>query len=229
MKLSSFLASLAIIAATSCKKEDSAQTALPGRRMSEAQVMSLATTVFPPGPGQSQYHVSFKEGIWEVSCESNHITKAVRIQDADGKIEPVLPKTGTGTPRAEGNVPLAPAPMTRFVRAANPICLDTNGSCLVFTNASDGRLSFVVTWIAGGSRTSFAMPDQGFFKKEGWFVYIESPARVWIYDGVRQLDLVTADGRNAVTMPGVFETCPQKVWDAIPESLRKSLHDKRPV
>jgi len=89
MRLLTFIACLAVIGSTGCKKEDPAYKALPGRRMAEVQVLSLATTVFPPGPEQSQFHVGFKDGVWEVSCESNHITKAVRIQDADGKIEPV--------------------------------------------------------------------------------------------------------------------------------------------
>ena len=89
MRLLLFITCLAVIGVIGCKKKDPAQTVLPGRRMAEAEVLSLATTVFPPGPEQSQYHVSFKDGVWEVSCESNHITKAVRIQDADGKMEQV--------------------------------------------------------------------------------------------------------------------------------------------
>ena len=86
MRLLSLIVCLAVIGVIGCKKEDPAQTALPGRRMAEAQVLSLATTVFPPGPEQSQYHVSFKDGVWEVSCASNHSSRAVRIRDADGAI-----------------------------------------------------------------------------------------------------------------------------------------------
>ena len=89
MRLLSFIACLAVIGIIGCKKPDPAQTALPGRRMAEAQVLSLATTVLPPGASSSQYDVSFKDGVWEVSCESNHVVKVVRIQDADGKIEQV--------------------------------------------------------------------------------------------------------------------------------------------
>ena len=120
------------------------------------------------------------------------------------------------------------APTTGFVRKAGTITLDTNGSCLLFTNASDGKLSFALTWVtATGGRETVSMPDAGYFKHDGWFVYVESPSRIWTFDGDRQLDVITPDGRNAVTMPGVFETCPQKVWDAVPESVRRFLHDKR--
>lgn len=89
MRLSTFTACLAVIGTIGCRKEDPSQKALSGRRMAEAQVLSLATTILPPGPTSSQYHVSFKEGIWEVSCESNHIWKGVTVHDADGKIEQV--------------------------------------------------------------------------------------------------------------------------------------------
>ncbi len=89
MRLLSFIACLAVMGIIGCKREDPAMKALPGRRMAEVQVLSLATTVLPPGPATSQYHVSFTNGVWEVSCESNHILKAVRILDAAGKIEQV--------------------------------------------------------------------------------------------------------------------------------------------
>ena len=89
MRLLSFMACLAGIGILGCKKADPAQTALPGRRMAEAQVLTLATTLLPPGPTSSQYQVSFKDGVWQVSCESNHILKAVSIRDADGKIDKV--------------------------------------------------------------------------------------------------------------------------------------------
>jgi hypothetical protein len=119
-------------------------------------------------------------------------------------------------------------PTTGFVRKAGTITLDTNGSCLLFTNASDGKLSFALTWVTPtGGRDTVSMPDAGYFKQDGWFVYVESPSRIWTFDGDRQLDVITPDGKNAVTMPGVFETCPQTVWDAVPESVRRFLHDKR--
>ena len=86
-----FVACLAVVVITGCKKEDPANSVLPGRRMSEAQVLSQATTVFRPGPDCSQFHVSFTNGVWQVSCESNHIPKALTIQDADGKMEITKP------------------------------------------------------------------------------------------------------------------------------------------
>jgi hypothetical protein len=86
MRLLTLIACLAVIGCIGCKKKDPAYSALPGRRMAEVQVLSLATTVFPPGPDHSQFHVSFKDGIWQVSCESNHVATVISIRDADGVI-----------------------------------------------------------------------------------------------------------------------------------------------
>ena len=128
---------------------------------------------------------------------------------------------------------VADEPTTGFVRKADALTLDKSGSKLEFPKAKDGRLSFSCTWVAGNSRETIAMPREGFFKKDGWFVYIESPTRIWMFDGASQLDLVmhtgAASGRYPVTAKGVFETCPQKVWDAIPASARELLHDKRAI
>ena len=137
-------------------------------------------------------------------------------------------KADSEAPNVEKPVAQAKAPTTGFVREASTITLDTEGSSLVFTNASNWRLSYAITWITRtGGRDTLSMPD-GFFKQDGWFVYVESPTRVWMFDGVRQLDLLTESGRNAVTMPGVFAACPQAVWDALPEPVNKLLHDKKP-
>jgi hypothetical protein len=85
--------------------------------------------------------------------------------------------------------------------------------------------------VAGKSRETFSVIDKGFFKRDGWFVYIESPTRIWTFDGERQVDLVVQSevlhGRYSVAQNAVFETCPAAVWDAVPESVRKSLREKR--
>ena len=117
-----------------------------------------------------------------------------------------------------------------FVREEATVALDTKGSRLEFLKAKDGRLSWTLTWVDNAaSRESISMDTDGFFKGKGWFVYIESPARVWFFDGARDLDLVQRapahTSRYSVVAKGVFETCPQKVWDALPESVRKRLHD----
>ena len=91
MRLLTCIAGLAFIGIVGCKEEDPALKPLPGRRMAEVDVLSQATSVFRPGPDCSQFHISFTNGIWEVSCESNHIAKALTIRDADGKMDIIKP------------------------------------------------------------------------------------------------------------------------------------------
>jgi hypothetical protein len=92
MKLLTFIVCLAVIGITGCKKEDPGLKALPGRRMSEIDVVSLAGTILPRQVGYS-YHTSFKDGIWEVSCKTNKTQVdwlvIATVRDADGKIEQV--------------------------------------------------------------------------------------------------------------------------------------------
>jgi hypothetical protein len=124
----------------------------------------------------------------------------------------------------------ADTPVTGFIREEAVVALDAKGSRLDFLKAKDGRLSWTLTWGDNAtSRESISMDTDGFFKGKGWFVYIESPARIWFFDGVRDLDLVQRapahTSRYSVVAKGVFETCPQRVWDALPESVRKRLRD----
>ena len=90
MRLLSFIACLAVIGILGCKKEDPAMKTLPGRRMAEMDVISLAGTAIHQQVGYS-YHTSFTNGVWEVSCKTNKTQMnwqvIATIQDADGKIE----------------------------------------------------------------------------------------------------------------------------------------------
>lgn len=104
----------------------------------------------------------------------------------------------------------------RFIRKTGGYQLG-EGS-IVLTASSDGKVTLAVTMVEGTSRDTNTVPD--FCKKEGWFVYIENPKRVWIFDGIRQLDLLTPGGRNAGGA-SVRAGCPAAVWDAVPESVRK--------
>ena len=119
----------------------------------------------------------------------------------------------------------AAMPKTGFIRDTGVFLTDTNGSQVEVASVADSRFALSVTRTVGKSHDTISVPK--FSKQAGWFVYIESPTRIWTFDGERQLDVITSDGRRAVTMPGVFDTCPKTVWDSVPESVRKFLHDKR--
>ena len=83
-------------------------TVLPGRRLSEQQVIELASNQLPPSSG---YRCEFKDGVWEIlevqrnvwgvasqvtnvdgkiTIHSTNATRVVlRVRDVDGKVEPV--------------------------------------------------------------------------------------------------------------------------------------------
>jgi tRNA A-37 threonylcarbamoyl transferase component Bud32 len=108
----------------------------------------------------------------------------------------------------------------RFIRKIGGYQLG-EGS-IVLTLSSDGKVTLAVTMVEGASRDTNTVPD--FCKKEGWFVYIENPKRVWIFDGIRQLDLLTPGGRDACG-PSIRALCPEAVWEALPESVRTLYHE----
>ena len=89
LKLFAIVGCLAIVGIAGCKKQDPSTKVLPGRHMTESQALSRATQELPPGPAQSVYHVTFTNGIWEVTSISNNIQHVVTIRDADGKLEHV--------------------------------------------------------------------------------------------------------------------------------------------
>ena len=113
----------------------------------------------------------------------------------------------------------ASAPNKGFIRKFGTYSLDGNGGGLALTPSTGGRVSFALTTVEGASRENVSLPD--FFKQDGWFVYVESAERVWIFDGIRQLDVVAPDGRYSAGDLGVRALCPAAVWDAVPETVRK--------
>jgi len=111
MKLFALIICLATVAAIGCKKQvavDDKDTVLPGRHMSEHQVVERALSQLPQSSG---YRCEFKDGVWDIlevqtgvfgvssrttnadgkiTVESTNATRVVlRVSDADGKVEQV--------------------------------------------------------------------------------------------------------------------------------------------
>jgi hypothetical protein len=120
--------------------------------------------------------------------------------------------------------------VTGFVRQETAVRLDAKGSNLEFIRAENGRSSWMVTWRDDGGHESVSMSKEGFFKAQGWFVYIESASRIWLFDGVRQLDLLHRSpgriDRQSIVAKSLFETRPQEVWDALPQSAKDYLREQ---
>jgi len=111
MKQFTLILCLAAIVAIGCKKQPAANdkdTVLPGRHLSEHQVVEMAFSQLPQSSG---FRCEFKDGVWEIlevqpgvfgvssrttnadgkiTIESTNAARvALRVLDADGKIEQV--------------------------------------------------------------------------------------------------------------------------------------------
>ena len=112
MKTITLVLCLAAVAVIGCKKPqasaDAKDAVLPGRHMSEHQVIDLASTQLPQSSG---YRCEFKDGVWEIlevqknvwgvssrttnvdgkiTIESTNATRVVlRVRDTNGKVEPI--------------------------------------------------------------------------------------------------------------------------------------------
>jgi len=112
---------------------------------------------------------------------------------------------------------------TGFIRERGVYALAA-GTQFNVTTAKDGVLTYEFKWQTQHGHEAITAPDKGFFVRSGWFAYVESPTRVWMYDGHRQLDIQTKEGnhksRYSVANKAIFTQCPSAVWAALPEEAR---------
>jgi len=86
MKTFTLILCLAAVAAIGCKKQaevDDKDTVLPGRHMSEHQVIETALSQLPQSSG---YHCEFKDGVWNILRVQQGFGVSSRTTNADGKI-----------------------------------------------------------------------------------------------------------------------------------------------
>ncbi|MEY4490091.1 MAG: hypothetical protein RIQ79_2599, partial [Verrucomicrobiota bacterium] len=116
-------------------------------------------------------------------------------------------------------------PATGFLRRVGAYRIDAAGNQIEIARITGSLLALPltlsVTRLAGGQNETISLP--GFLKHEGWFAYIESADRIWIFDGNLQLDVLTPIGRHSAGVLGGGAFCPQAVWDALPEPTRTAL------
>jgi hypothetical protein len=91
----------------------------------------------------------------------------------------------------------------------------TNQVDITATEGDASRLSVSVKWRSGdGAKFSVT--------QVGWFVFIESASRVWVFDG-DHLSLLHFHAKSlwCESKPEITKTCPEQVRDVLPESFRK--------
>lgn len=108
----------------------------------------------------------------------------------------------------------------RFLREVGSLSQsDTQVRTVVTAAASADVLPNVtVTWRAGDDTDSNSKQ----MIQAGWFVFVEQPSRVWVFDG-KALSMLQRQGRivSDTTSAEAFKSCPQPVKDALPEKIRK--------
>jgi hypothetical protein len=118
-----------------------------------------------------------------------------------------------------------------FIRKPGQYHLDDSGSTLSITGLTSNSWSLKVTWrsekrtaTGGLEKTEASDAPAGCLRAEGWFVFVETPGRIWIYDGLDSGTLVTHSEKemgSAAFSPELIASCPQKVWNALPKGFQE--------
>lgn len=116
----------------------------------------------------------------------------------------------------------------KFIRKPGKFLLDGKGSALAIAETSPGKWSLDITWYEKGLPLSES-PD--ILRAPGWFVYVETPDRLWIYSGGNHLVLEShTNGNHLVSgmSPEIAATCPKIVHDALPKKAEKNTQPAGP-
>ena len=113
-----------------------------------------------------------------------------------------------------------------FIRQPGQYPLDKQGSSLTITKQQPNSWTLNVTWRSGDASTGSAPQDC--LRADGWFVFVEKPNRIWIFNGVDQVHLLSNSEKETGTTWGILSPSsrkvrtpfPQKLWDALPQELR---------
>jgi len=132
----------------------------------------------------------------------------------------------------------AAAPPPEFIRKPGQYTLDKQGdTTLAITCDPAGqraKWTLKVTWHSrdASSTSSSSVEPENCLLAEGWFVYIEQPHRIWVFDGVESALLLTHTEKEsgAKSYPGrALASSPQKFHDALPQPLRAQYPKPAPA
>src|SRR5688500_11249994 len=127
-----------------------------------------------------------------------------------------------------------------FIRERGKYTFDQAGSSVEVITAKDDKPSLALDFRSRNenstSSNKMSFTESGILRAEGWFVYVESPERIWIFDGKNSLAIV----ERRETKKGSFTTnvkdfdaeaaavCPVKVKEGLPGGVRIALFEKHP-
>ncbi len=125
-----------------------------------------------------------------------------------------------------------------FIRQFGTYIFDDAGSSIEVITAEDKTPSLVFEFRSitkhSNSSTKTSFNETGILRAKEWFVFVESPQRIWIFDGKNSLSVVEqrALGENITTSIKDFDAqsdaiCPIQVKDALPREAREALFKKK--
>jgi hypothetical protein len=122
-------------------------------------------------------------------------------------------------------------PKEKIIRQPGHYSLDANGSELIITMGEAEAFSLTASWHSrNGNSSSTTSTSQSL--QEGWFVYVESPDRIWVFDGLDQGILLTNSERESGSKAyprAALRDCPAKFWEALPQALRTKYPRAEPA
>jgi hypothetical protein len=125
-----------------------------------------------------------------------------------------------------------------FIRERGTYVFDDAGSSIEVITAKDNKPSLILDFrirtktSSGSNKASFT--EEGILRGNGWFVFLESPERIWIFDGKNSLAIAErrfdAKGGEHTSVKD-FDAqsaaiCPVKVEEALPQAIREALFKK---
>ena len=109
----------------------------------------------------------------------------------------------------------------KLIQSYGQYSLDRQGSLVTIARDSEGASVTVECGVFGDQSTASVKDcPQGV----GWAVYVESPVKVWVYNGRLGGALIEFEPKRTSTSaltPGHLLRCPEPFWAVLPEAVRE--------
>jgi hypothetical protein len=120
-----------------------------------------------------------------------------------------------------------------FIREKGIYTFDQAGSSIEVITAKDKKLSLAIDFQTRGDHyaqtAKYVFDEEGILRGPGWFVFVESADRLWIFDGVKSLSIAERSGNTHRIKDFDAEAatqCPVPVKTALPKDIREKLFDQ---
>jgi hypothetical protein len=118
-----------------------------------------------------------------------------------------------------------------FIREKGKYTFDEKGSSIEVITAKDGKPSLEISFNRRGDGwtglSKWSFNKEGILRADGWFVFVESANRLWVFDGKTSLAVLETDDKgNALVKecdPEAAVVCPTRVKEALPTKVRETV------